>query len=143
MLYHNALEIHPRETQGVMILELRGKLDMGHGDIALREYVQAMLERGNRQLILDLAHVSVIDQAGAGVLSFLAEEYQAQKGKLVLLRMDKVHAQIYEVARLETMMEFCGDEVDAVNSFFPDRKVEHYDILEYVEEHEHDHDHEK
>jgi anti-sigma B factor antagonist len=138
MLHHHELEIHQRDCQGIAILDLRGKLELGRGDMVLREYVQTMLDQGNRQLVLDLAQVSTIDEAGAGVLLFLAQEYRGQTGKLVLLKVDKVHAEIYEVARLETVLEFYGDEVDAVNSFFPDRKVAHYDILEYVEEHEHE-----
>jgi anti-sigma B factor antagonist len=138
MLHHKDLEIHQRETQGVVILDLRGKLEMGRGDIALREYAENALEQGNRKLILDLAQVSAVDSAGAGVLLFLFDQYRAQGGKLVLLKLDKVHAEIYEVARLETVMEMYTDEVDAVNSFFPDRAVAHYDILDYVESHEND-----
>ncbi|MGP0071983.1 MAG: STAS domain-containing protein [Bryobacteraceae bacterium] len=142
MLHHTNLEIHQRENEGVVILDLHGKIEMGRGDIALREFVQTLLEQGNRQLILDLAQVSAVDTAGAGVLLFLADEYRAQGGKLVLLKVDKVHAEIYEVARLETVMEFCPDEIDAVNSFFPDRVTRHYDILNYVESQPHeDQDH--
>ena len=138
MLHHTDLEIHQRETQGVVILDLRGKLEMGRGDIALREYAENLLEQGNRQLILDLAQVSAVDTSGAGVLLFLFDQYRLQGGKLVLLKLDKVHAEIYEVARLEAVMEMYNDGVDAVNSFFPDRAVVHYDILDYIESHEDD-----
>jgi anti-sigma B factor antagonist len=144
MLHHSDLEIHQREDQGVVILDLHGKIEMGRGDIALREFVQTLLEQGNRQLVLNMAQVSAVDTAGAGVLQFLSDEYRAKGGKLVLLKADKVHAEIYEVARLETVMEFCADEIDAVNSFFPGRLPPHYDILNYVESQPHeDQDHKK
>jgi anti-sigma B factor antagonist len=144
MLHHTSFEIHQRESEGVVILDLHGKIEMGRGDIALREFVQTLLEQGNRQLVLNMAQVSAVDTAGAGVLQFLSDEYRAQGGKLVLLKVDKVHAEIYEVARLETVMEFCPDEIDAVNSFFPDRATPHYDILDYVESQPHeDQDHKK
>lgn len=138
MLHHNALEIHQRENQGIVILDLRGKLEMGHGDIALREFVEALLTRGSRQLILNMAHVSDIDTAGAGVLLLLAQQYRSDGGRLVLLRVDPAHAKIYEMARLETVIQIYDDEVDAVNSFFPDRATPHYDILEYVEHLQHE-----
>jgi len=131
----HSLDIHQREDQGVTILDLHGKLDMGHGDITLRDFVCNLLAQGNRQLILDLAHVSEIDTAGSGALLFLAQEYHAAGGKLVLLQVGRVHAEVYEVARLESVMEIYGTQVDAVNSFFPDRAVAHYDILDYVESH--------
>jgi len=138
MFHHADLEIKSRENQGVVILDLHGKIEMGKGDVALREYVEDLLEKGNRQLILDLARVSDIDTAGAEVLVTLAAQYKALGGKLVLLKVDKVHAQVYEIARLETVMELCPDEVEAVNTFFPERARAHYDILEYVEEQPHE-----
>jgi anti-sigma B factor antagonist len=138
MLHHTSLEIHQREDEGVVILDLHGKIEMGQGDIALREFVQTLLEQGNLQLVLNLAQVSAVDTAGAGLLLFLSDEYRAKGGKLVLLKVDKVHAEIYEVARMEAVMEFCPDEIDAVNSFFPDRVTPHYDILNYVESQEHE-----
>ena len=144
MLHHTSLEIHQRDCEGIVALDLHGKIEMGRGDIALREFVQTLLEQGNRQLILNLAQVAAVDTAGAGVLLFLSDEYRAQRGKLVLLKVDKVHAEIYEVARLEAVMEFYPDEIDAVNSFFPDRVTPHYDILNYVESQPHeDQDHKK
>jgi anti-sigma B factor antagonist len=40
------------------------------------------------------------------------------------------------LAKLDTALEVFTDEQDAVNSFFPDRAVRHYDILEWVQEQE-------
>ena len=45
MLHHNSLEIHQREKEGIVILDLhRGKLVMGSGDIALGEFVRALYD---------------------------------------------------------------------------------------------------
>jgi hypothetical protein len=41
------------------------------------------------------------------------------------------------MARLESVVEIYRDELDAVNSFFPDRKTARYDILNYVESQQH------
>jgi anti-sigma B factor antagonist len=138
MLHHNSLEIHQRESQGVVILDLRGKLDMGIGDIALRDFVQSLLKRDNRKLTLNLAEVSEIDTSGMGVLLSLSGEYVKAGGKLVLFDIAHAHGKVYEMARLETVVEIYRDELDAVNSFFPDRKPPRYDILEYVESQPHE-----
>lgn len=132
MLNHS-LEIHQRESQNITILDLRGKLEMGTGDVTLRDFAEVLLRNGNRQLMLNMAHVSAIDTAGSGVLLFLAQEYSVAGGRLVLAHLDHVHANIYEMARLESVVEIYANELDAVNSFFPDRNVSHYDILDYVE----------
>jgi anti-sigma B factor antagonist len=133
MLHHNNLDMHQREKEGIAILDLHGNLVMGSGDIALRDFVQSLLDGGNRKLTLNLAQVSEIDTSGNGVLLFLAQEYHNAGGKLVLFNIAHSHGKIYEMARLETAIEIYRDELDAVNSFFPDRKTPHYDILDYVE----------
>lgn len=143
MLHHHALEIEQRENQGIVILDLDGKLEMGRGDIVLREFVDGLLKRGQKQLILNMEHVSDIDTAGNGVLLILAQEYRDAGGQLVLLRVDQVHASVYEMARLETVVQIYETEVDAVNSFFPDRAAPHYDILEFVEQLEHEEQNQK
>jgi anti-sigma B factor antagonist len=133
VFHHNELEINRREEQGIVILGLRGKLEMGRGDVALRDYAGSLLAQGNRQLILDLAGVTSIDTAGSGELLLLAERYREAGGKMSLMHVDRVHAKIYELASLETAMEIYPDQLEAVNSFFPGRTPTHYDILDYVE----------
>jgi anti-sigma B factor antagonist len=138
MLHHNNFDIHQREQEGIVILDLHGKLVLGGGDIALRDFVQSLLDGGNRRLALNLAQVSEIDTSGNGVLLFVAQEYGNAEGKLVLFNIAHSHGKVYEMARLETAVEIYRDELDAINSFFPDRKVAHYDILEYVENQPHE-----
>ncbi|MGA2211990.1 MAG: STAS domain-containing protein [Bryobacteraceae bacterium] len=133
MFHHDHLGIHQRENEGIVILDLKGNLVLGGGEIPLRESVQALFDGGNRQLVLDLAGVSTIDTSGAGVLMSLAEQYRTAGGKLVLLQVAHVHEELYERARLEANLEIYELEQDAVNSFFPDRIVKHYDILDYIE----------
>jgi len=133
MFDHDKLEIHQRENEGIVVLDLKGHLVLGAGDNALRETVQSLFEGGTRKLVLNLAPLSNIDSSGAAVLYALAQQYGGAGGKLVLVQLAHVHAQLSEMARLEATIEFYQLELDAVNSFFPDRVIRHYDILDYVE----------
>jgi anti-sigma B factor antagonist len=133
MLNHDHLEIHQRENEGIVVLDLKGHLVLGAGDNALRDTAESLFDGGNRKLVLNLAHVSNIDSSGAGVLFALAQQYGTAGGKLVLVQLAHVHAELSEMARLEATIEFYELELDAVNSFFPDRVIKHYDILDYVE----------
>jgi anti-sigma B factor antagonist len=133
MFDHDKLEIHQRENEGIVILDLKGHLVLGLCENTLRDTVQALFDGGNRKLALNLAHVANIDTSGGGLLLSLAEQYRAAGGKLVLLQLAHVHEEVYEMARLEANLEFYELELDAVNSFFPDRAIKHYDILDYVE----------
>jgi anti-sigma B factor antagonist len=133
MFDHDKLEIHQRENEGIVVLDLKGHLVLGAGDNALREAVESLFDGGNRKLVLNLAHLSNIDSSGAAVLYALAQQYGGAGGKLVLIQLAHVHATLSEMARLEATIEFYQLELDAVNSFFPERVIRHYDILDYVE----------
>jgi anti-sigma B factor antagonist len=137
MFDHDNLEIHQREREGIAILDLKGHLVLGAGDSALRESVQTLFDRGNRKLILNLAEVSNIDTLGSGALRFLAQEYREAGGRLVLFQLAHTHGELYEMARLEAALEIYDEELDAVNSFFPERAVPRYDLLDYIERREH------
>jgi anti-sigma B factor antagonist len=130
---HDNLEIHQREREGVVILDLKGHLVLGCGDFVLREAVESLFDQGNRQLILNFGEVADIDTSGAGTILALAQQYHAAGGKLVLFQLGHPHEELYEKARLEANLEICSLELDAVNSFFPDRAVSHYDILDYID----------
>jgi hypothetical protein len=43
------------------------------------------------------------------------------------------HIELLTEAKLETVFEVFRGEQDAINSFFPNREVKRYDILEFVE----------
>jgi anti-sigma B factor antagonist len=133
MFDHDKLEIHQRENEGIVILDLKGHLVIGSGDNALREKVESLFDGGNRKFVLNQAHVYNIDSSGAGVLFALAQQYGGAGGKLVLVQLAHVHAELSEMARLEATIEFYELELDAVNSFFPERVIRHYDILDYIE----------
>jgi anti-sigma B factor antagonist len=128
------LETQERENEGILVLDLRGRLVLGPEDSALRQRLQALVERQN--VIVNLKDVSDIDSTGLGTLVNSALRFREAGGKLVLLNLNDSKGRLPNILKLNTVFETYQDEVEAVNSFFPDRTVMRYDILEFVEEQE-------
>ncbi len=128
------LEIHERENEGILILDLKGRLVLGPEDSALRQRLQALAE--NHNVIVNLKDVSDIDSTSLGTLVNSALRFREAGGKLVLLNLNDAKGRLPDILKLNTVFETYQDEVEAVNSFFPDRAVARYDILEFVEEQE-------
>lgn len=128
------LEIQQRENEGVLILDLKGRLVLGPEDSALRQRLQDLAQRHN--VIVNLKDVSDIDSTGLGTLVTSALRFRDAGGKLVLLHLNDSKGRLPDILKLNTVFETYQDEVAAVNSFFPDRKVPRYDILDFVEEQE-------
>jgi anti-sigma B factor antagonist len=131
------LEIEQREREGIPILDLKGQLTLGDEDLLLRQKIDALLDVGKTQVLLNLKQVTAMDSAGFGTLAFYAAELHRLGGLLALLNFSEAHLKLAQVLELDTAFKNFHDEQEAINSFFPDRAGHPYDILEFVEEQEH------
>ncbi|HYL73318.1 MAG TPA: STAS domain-containing protein [Bryobacteraceae bacterium] len=127
------LEIIAREREEIVILDLKGRAVLGPEDLELRERLQSLLASGKRNVILNFKEVTDIDTTGIGTLASCAAKFQEAGGRIAFLNLSHAHAQLPEILKLDTLFVAYQDEQDAVNSFFPERVVPHYDILEFVE----------
>jgi anti-anti-sigma factor len=76
-----SLHIEQREREGIIILDLKGPLTMGHGDLELRDRLPALHQSGKCNIILNLRYVTEIDSTGLGTLVFgLARLRKAGEG---------------------------------------------------------------
>jgi anti-sigma B factor antagonist len=67
-----SLQIDEREIEGITILDLRGSLTFGEGDLALRDKLRALHQAGKINVVLNLKEVSHIDSTGLGTLALCA-----------------------------------------------------------------------
>jgi anti-sigma B factor antagonist len=128
-----SLHIEERENEGIVILDLKGPLTLGHGDVELRDRLAALHESGKVNIILNLKDVTEIDSTGLGTLVFGLARLRKAGGRLALANVNRSHLKLFLLTRLAIAFEFFDDEHDAVDSFFPDRELQHFDILDLVE----------
>jgi anti-sigma B factor antagonist len=125
-----SLEILRREKEGVVILDLKGAITMGNEDIQFRQYIQSL--PADARVILNLKDIRAIDTAGMGTLTLCALNLRKTGGRLALFNLSQSHIELVVLLKLDSMFEIFGDEQSAVDSFFPDRKVNRYDILAFA-----------
>jgi anti-sigma B factor antagonist len=130
------LEMESRENEGIFILDLKGRLVLGPEDLALRQRLQSLLDARRFNVIVNLKDVTDIDSTSLGTLVNCALRFRDSGGKLVLLHLSDSRGRLPDLLKLNTVFETFQDEVEAVNSFFPDRAIKRYDILDFVEEQE-------
>ena len=128
-----SLHIEQRDSEGIVILDLKGPLTLGHADLELRDRLHALHQSGKVDIVLNLKDVSHIDSTGLGTLVFGLARLRKAGGKLALLNVDKSHLELFLLTRLAIAFEFFDDEREAVNSFFPDRAVKPFDVLNFVQ----------
>jgi len=126
------LDIHTRERENITILDLNGRITMGAEATALREAV-ASLPVGARNVVLNLGHVDYIDSTGLGALVMVSTSLRKNGGNVKLLNLNRRNIELLVMTKLATVFEIFTDEQDAVNSYYPDRKLKTFDILDFVQ----------
>jgi anti-sigma B factor antagonist len=125
-----------RELEGIIILILRGRLVAGYEVSEFRNTIQTLVTESQVRVILDLAETHRIDSSGLGVLIEAHNIVKSAGGALKLLNLTERNVQLLIITRLTTVFEIYNDEQSAINSFFPDREVKRFDILDFVKDSE-------
>jgi anti-sigma B factor antagonist len=129
-----ALEIHEHEREGVVVLVLDGRLTAGDEVERLRDRVRAVCEGGQLRLVLDCAALHYIDSSGLGTLVHAHSTLVNKGGGLALLHLNERNIELMIITKLSTVFELFDDEREATNSFYPERRVRKFDILNFVTE---------
>jgi anti-sigma B factor antagonist len=112
---------------------MKGRIVVGKEASALREKVTELTNAGNKNLVFNLAGVDFIDSTGLGALVMCVTTMRKLGGNVKLVNLNKRNIELLVMTRLATAFEIFTDEQDAVNSFFPDRKIKTFDILDFVQ----------
>ncbi len=129
-----SLAIQEREREGIIILDLKGRISVGEEATALRERCASLAAAGKKNLILNMADVEYVDSTGLGALVMAATTLRKSGGAIKLLNLNKRNLELLVLTKLATVFDLFTDEQDAVNSFFPDREIRAFDILSFVEQ---------
>ncbi len=127
------IEIQSRDREGVKILDLSGKLTVG-GASDLRERVSAETAAGSLQQLLNLKDVDYIDSTGLGTMVICYMAVQKAGGSLKLVNLNRRNLELVLLTKLSTVFQIFNEEQEAINSFFPDREIKHFDILSFVQQ---------
>jgi anti-sigma B factor antagonist len=128
-----SLEITSRLVEGIQILDLKGQLTLGQEDLDFRAELDRLVKAGTVRVALNFSDLRRLDTTGLGTLLFVLAKIQKAGGKLAIFELKATHIELLTEARLETVFEVFRDQQDAIDSFFPDRNVNRFDILAFVE----------
>jgi anti-sigma B factor antagonist len=130
-----ALDIAESAREEIAILTLKGRLTLGESNL-VREKVTQLAAAGRYKLVVDLSGVDYIDSTGLGILVICFTSLKKQGGALKLVNPNKRNVELLLLTKLHTVFEVFNEVQDAVNSFFPDRQIKHFDILSFVQQQE-------
>jgi anti-sigma B factor antagonist len=107
-----------RQIGSVTIVDISGNIVLGEDLASLRHLVRDLLNKGHKQILLNLSNVNHFDSSGLGFLVSAFTSVRRDGGELKLLNLtQKVH--VMRFTKLSAIFDILDDEETAVRSFRP------------------------
>jgi anti-sigma B factor antagonist len=111
------LYINERRSGDVTVLDLKGRVRIGGGTIALHKAIRVLVDEGKTQILLNLANVSYIDSSGLGELISSHVTLNNKGGEIKLVHLTERLRELMTITKLLTVFDVYDDEPEALASF--------------------------
>jgi len=111
------LSISNRQSGDVTIVDLSGKIALGESNRALHEAIRGLMTDGNKNILLNLAHVTLIDSSGLGELVASYASVERNGGAMKLANLSDRFIELITITKLYTVFDVFDNEADALASF--------------------------
>jgi anti-sigma B factor antagonist len=106
-----------RELGEITIVDIKGRITIGEGNVMLREIMVGLLEKGKKHVLLNMTDVAHLDSAGIGELVCSHTSVRNHGGQLKLANVNKKVQELLEKTMLSAVFDIHQDETSAVKSF--------------------------
>jgi anti-sigma B factor antagonist len=111
------MKISVKEAGKIRVIELKGRITLGAGDLELRKAVQTQLDAGNTAIVLGMQGVEYIDSAGLGELVACKKRAAAKGGNVKLVMPSESVYKVLSIVSLHLVFEIFDNEAKAIGSF--------------------------
>jgi anti-sigma B factor antagonist len=118
-----SIDFSTRQSDGITIVDLKGRITLGEGSVTLRDTVHDLLSKGKKKILLNLGDVNYIDSSGIGELVSAFTAARKQDGEVKLLNLSKRVHDLLQITKLYTVFDVQDDEALAVESFSAARAI--------------------
>jgi len=111
------LQIAEHQSGDATVLVLTGDITMDDGDLAFRQKVHELIDKGQVKLIVDLAGMNYIDSSGIGMLVAKVQTVRQKQGDIKLVRLTRRTQSLLSMLKLAMVFETFDDEEAAVRRY--------------------------
>ncbi len=112
-----SLKIDVRKIDDVYVLDIKGKILLGEGDVKLKETVDKIVNDGGRKIVFNLENVPYMDSSGLGEMVRCYTTVKKNGGDLKLANLMEKLEDLLSITKLITVFDVYDSVEEAVNSF--------------------------
>jgi anti-sigma B factor antagonist len=113
------LEISIRESEGVIIVDLKGRASIGPNTDRLDRELRKLAAEGVRKILVNLAGLTMIDSSGIATIAGTYVSLAREGGSMKLMRPSDRVREVLTVMRILNSIPTFEDEAAALASFRP------------------------
>ena len=112
-----ALRIDAKESNGVTVLTLAGRVTLGDESNQMRSAIKDLITQGKKRLVFDLGSLSYIDSAGLGTLVAAYTSARNSGADIKLANITQKLDELLNITKLVTVFSVYGSVDEATKSF--------------------------
>lgn len=109
--------ITTRDVGDIKIIDLKGKITIGAGDLQMREAIHSALAAGAKKIVVNMQEVTTIDSSGVGELVGCYTTATNKGAKMKLQNLPPKISDVLTVTQLITVFDVYQTEAEALASF--------------------------
>ncbi len=111
------MQTNSRQVGDATVIDISGRITVGEGNIALREIVRGLADKGVRKVVLNLGEVNYVDSSGIGELVKTHTTIKNSGGELKLANLNQRVNDLLQITRLSSVFDIQKDVASAIQSF--------------------------
>jgi anti-sigma B factor antagonist len=115
-----SMKFSTRKIGDVVVVDVEGKILLGEGDVEIKRTVDNFLQKGDKNVLLNLTKVPYIDSAGLGEIIRCFTALRRSGGSFKLLSPNSRIIDLLSITNMLNVFDWYDDESTALKSFTTD-----------------------
>ena len=112
-----SLKINTRDVGDITVIDLKGKVTIGAGDVELRDTVADLLDAGKLKLVLNMEKLKYMDSSGVGELVSSFTTVSNREGQLKLSNLSSKILDLLQITQLLQVFDVHTSVEEAIADF--------------------------
>jgi len=109
------MEINGRNRYGYHIIDVVGKVDRLKDSIALKSYVETLVEKGELRVAMNLATVNYLDSGALNVLIYCQNILEKKGSKFIIIQPNEYVSDVLNVVGIDKLITIYNTEGEFEN----------------------------
>jgi anti-anti-sigma factor len=111
------MKFSTRKIGDVVVIDVDGKILLGEGDVEIKKTVDGLIDKGSKEILLNLARVPYLDSAGLGEIIRCYTTLRKNGGSFKLLSPNQRIIDLLSITKLLNVFDWFDNEESALKSF--------------------------